>query len=235
MSDDKAQNNIHDGHRKRLKGRFLESGLDTFSDLNTLELVLFFIIPRGDTNPLAHALIDEFGSLSAVLDAPYEALLKVNGVGEKTAQMLKLFPGVFKKYSCSKSQGSGKMRNAQETAEYLFGFFADKKVENLAVMCYDAKGTFRKCTVIAQGDFNAAEVNFRRIAEEILKHDAAKIVLAHNHPNGVAKPSFADIDTTRNIAVMLKRLNVAVVDHLIIGGGEYYSMRSDPKYEQIFS
>ncbi|NMP37367.1 MAG: hypothetical protein GX051_04485 [Clostridiales bacterium] len=234
MSDSGSEKNTHSGHRERLKSRFLESGLDSFNELNTLELILFFTIPRGDTNPLAHALLDEFGSLEAVLDAPYEELLKVKGIGEKSAQLIKLFPGTFKKYSCAKSAVPNKSCSTETTAEYLFGFFADKKTENLAVLCYDARGTFRKCSVIAQGDFNTAEIDFRRIAGEILKHDAVRVVLAHNHPNGVVKPSFADVDTTRNIVVILKRLNVAVADHIIIGGREYYSMRSDSKYEQMF-
>lgn len=227
--------NPHSGHRARLKKRFAENGLSGFEDHNALELLLFYAVPQMDTNVLAHRLIDEFGSVSAVFDAPIEALRQVKGVGENTAVLLKLIPEICSFYEWDKVKKSGTVLNTAELAgKYFLSCFIGETIEKLRVVCMDSKCKVKKMLIVSEGDLNFTDVNIRKIVRSVLNSNSSSIILAHNHPSGVAAPSAADIEVTRNLIITLKKLDIRVNDHIIIGGNEYFSMARSNKFKNLF-
>lgn len=215
---------IHDGHRERLKNKFLEYGLDSFDDHNVLELLLFYALPRQDTNPLAHALLDNFGSLDAVLEAPREELLKVPGIGENTATLLKLIPAVSRRYAMSKNEMGNILDSTQKAGEYLTARYLYERDEVVCVICLDAKRRVLCCKALFRGDVNSADVSIRKIAELAIVKNASAIILAHNHTSGIALPSREDEQTTRRVKMALEAMNITLLDHIIVADDDYVSM-----------
>lgn len=214
--------NIHENHRKRLKTRFIEKGLEGFEDHNILELLLFYAIPRKDTNVIGHRLIKHFGTLSAVFDAPMEELVKIEGMGESSAALIKLMPGLIKKYLIS-DEKIVFLNNSQAAGEFFIPYFVGEREENVYVACLDAKAKVIKCEHIHRGSFNSVEVSIRKVAQTALKHNAAAIILAHNHPGGVALPSPEDNETTKLVKNGLLSLGIVLYDHIIIADKDYIS------------
>ena len=215
---------IHDGHRERLRKRFLEEGLDNFTDIQVLELVLFFSIARRDTNPIAHALLDHFGSLSQVLEAPVEELKKVEGIGEQSAFLLKLINEVARYYQVDRTMREKILTSVQACGEYLVPFFFGRKVETVFLLCLDAKCKVLCCKEVGQGSVNSAGISVRKIVETALAANATTVVLAHNHPSGIALPSPEDVQTTRRVAMALSAVEVNLADHVVGADGDYVSM-----------
>lgn len=215
---------IHDGHRKRLTARFLAEGLEGFAPHQALELLLFYSIPRQDTNELAHRLINRFGSLSAVFEAPFEQLLEVEGVGEKTASLLKLMPDMARVYYSARQEGAF-VRSNQDAQALLLPRFLGRQEELVYALLLDAKG---KCLALEQvhaGSVNASEVNLRKIAGLAIRTNAAGLILAHNHPGGVSTPSQEDVLTTRHMQATLEAMEIQLVDHLVFADRDFTSMR----------
>ena len=215
---------IHDGHRQRLKERFLQGGLDNFTDVQVLELVLFYCIPRKDTNPIAHALLDHFGSLSQVLEASVEELQKVPGIGENTAIYLTMLTQVGRYYLVDRSQREVILPTIDKCGAYLVPYFFGRSTENVFLLCLDAKCKVLCCREIGQGSVNSAGISVRKIVEVALGANATTVVLAHNHPSGLALPSAEDIQTTRRVAAALKAVEVHLADHIVVADGDYVSM-----------
>ena len=219
-TDDK---NIHKGHRERLRNLYLEEGLDNFSPHNVLELMLFYAIPVKDTNPLAHKLIEKFGSFSGVLEASADDIAAVDNIGKKTAALLKLFLDVYRYYSVDKEKAKT-FYSLNEIGDWLKPRFFGKRSEIVALLCLDSKYSYLSCPIINEGSVNATSVNFRLIAQHALQHNTTFAVLAHNHPNGFAAPSRQDIETTRNLNEFLKTLNIVLLDHIVYADDDYVSM-----------
>ena len=215
---------IHDGHRERMKKRFLEEGLDGFTQIQALELLLFYCIPQKDTNPLAHALLDRFGSLSQVLEAPVEELRKVPGVGAHTAIFLHLITEAGRFYLVNRSSQESILPSLESCAEYMLPFFFGRKVETVFLLCLDAKCKVLCCKEIGEGSVNAAGISVRRVVETALNAGASTVVLAHNHPSGLALPSAEDIQTTRRVAMALSAVEIQLADHIVVADGDYVSM-----------
>lgn len=215
---------IHDGHRQRLKERFLREGLDGFTEIQALELLLFYAIPVKDTNPLAHALLKRFGNLSRVLDAPVEKLVEVDGIKEHAATLLKLAKAMGRCYDVSRSKIETVIKTIADCGEYLLPYFRDRKNETVFLMCLDAKLKVLDCREIGEGSVNYASVPIRRVVEIALEVGASSVVLAHNHPSGIAVPSSDDIQTTRRVAAALSVVEIELVDHLVFADGDYVSM-----------
>ena len=214
---------VHDGHRARLTARFLEEGLDGFSQHNVLELLLFYSVPRKDTNELAHALIDAFGSLSGVLDAPVVELEAVPGVGARTAALLHLMPQLARAY-LSDSERDVCLDSTDKAGRYLLPRFVGRGEETVFLVCVDGKCRAISTTLLFRGSINAAEVNLRSIVATALRHNAAGVILAHNHPGGVALPSPEDLSTTRRIRDALEPVGVRLIDHIIVADRDYVSL-----------
>ena len=214
---------IHDGHRQRLKDRFLREGLDGFTDIQVLELLLFYAVPRRDTNPIAHALLERFGSLAKVLDAPVVKLTQVDGISENGATFLKLVREIERRYALS--QGEEIILNTiDDCCEYLSRFFRGKKNETVFLLSLDAKLKMLSCREVGEGSVNYASVPIRRVVEMALDDGATSVILAHNHPSGIAIPSNDDIQTTRRLAMALSTVEIQLADHIVVAEDEYVSM-----------
>lgn len=215
---------IHEGHRQRLKERFRRSGLDNFTDVQVLELALFYCIPRKDTNPIAHALLEHFGSLSQVLEAPVEELRKVPGIGENTALYLTMLTQIGRFYLVDRSQREVILPTLDKCGAYLVPYFFGRSTETVFLLCLDAKCKVLCCREVGQGSVNSAGISVRKIVEIALGANATTVVLAHNHPSGLALPSAEDIQTTRRVAAALKAVEVHLADHIVVADGDYVSM-----------
>ena len=220
---------IHDGHREKMRQRFLKSGLDAFADHEALELLLYYAIPRRDTHPIAHALMERYGSLSAVLTAPVEDLKKVEGVGESAAILLKLAPQLYRKAKMSDAEQETVLSSVERVGAYLLERFAGEKNEVVYQLCLDRKGKLLVCKKLGEGGVTSADLDIRRLVENALLTGASAVVLAHNHPSGVALPSRDDYAATDRAKTALAVVGVALADHIIVADGDFVSM-SDSGY-----
>ncbi len=215
---------IHKGHRERLKRRFLECGLDDFTDVQVLELLLFYAIPQKDTNPIAHALLERFGSLSGVLDAQLEELTKVDGISGHSATLLVLVTELCRYYQVNAAQKNDVLTTLDACGAYLVPRFFGRSKETVFLLCLDAKCKVLCCKEVGEGSVNAANISVRKIVEVALLSNATTVVLAHNHPSGVALPSNEDVMTTRRVAAALSAVEVHLADHIVVAEGDYVSM-----------
>lgn len=216
---------IHEGHRERMKKRFLDNGLDSFSDHNILELLLFYAVPRRDTNEIAHRLMDRFGSLSAVLDAPAEELASVNGVGRGTATYLKLFSQVARVYFNDKMKDGIQLDSSEKVGQYLIPKYIGIANEMVLLVCLDSKCKVIGCTTIMEGSVNATQVSVRKIIEIAVRSNASSVIVSHNHPTGLAIPSREDLLTTEKIKQALALINITLLDHIIVADNDWVSLR----------
>lgn len=216
---------IHDGHRARKKAQFRQHGLDGFADHEVLELLLYYAIPRKDTNEIAHRLLQKFGSLQNVFAAPAEELAKVDGVGESAALFLTLLPQVQKR--AMRSGGKERVLNSvDKCGRYFLELLGHERQELLYQACLDGKGKLLSCKKLSQGSADCTSLSVRQVVENALLSGASAVVLAHNHPSGVALPSPADMEATTQVRDALKRLDIRLIDHIIVADGDYVSMAS---------
>ena len=230
-----ATQSIHKGHRERLKRRFLEEGLDNFTDIQVLELLLFYAIPRSDTNPIAHALLDHFGSLSRVLEAEAEELKKVPGVGDHAATLLALVIDLCRYYQVNCAQQTEILTTLEDCGKYLVPRFFGRTRETVFLLCLDAKCKVLCCQELGEGSVNTASISIRKVVETALSANATTVVLAHNHPSGIAVPSSEDIQTTQRIAAALSAVEIHLADHIVVAEGDYVSMvQSGCRFDTYF-
>lgn len=216
---------LHAGHRLRVKERFLRDGLDGFEPHVVLEMLLYYTVPQGDTNPTAHRLLQKFGSFDRVLDAPYEELLKVKGIGPSAATFLKLIPAVSRRYLEEKALEKGRAYSIEEAAQILIPKFVGRQKEAIAVLLLDSKGIPLYSGIVAEGSIHAVPVYVREIIQLATNYGADTLILAHNHPSGNAAPSTGDITATKEVLRAVESVNMTLGDHLIIAGNDYTSFR----------
>ena len=215
---------MHDGHRQRMKDRYRQDGLDHFNEVQVLELLLFYCIPRQDTNPLAHRLVEQFGSLSQVLEAPMSALAQVPGMGENAATFLHLVRDAGRAYQINRVQQEKILQTTEQCGRYLSSYFIGRRNEMVFLLCLDAKCKVLDCREVSEGSVNSAGVSTRRVVEIALAANATTVVLAHNHPSGIAVPSREDVQTTYRVEAALDAVDVVLADHIIVSDGDYTSM-----------
>jgi len=215
---------VHDGHRDRVRKRFLENGLKGFADHEVLELLLYYAIPQGDVNPLAHALIDRFGSLSGVLSAPVELLTQVKGVGERTAVLLRLVPMITQKARLAEIEQELVLNTWDKVGDYLLELFSRERNEVVYQLCLDRKGKLLSCKRVGEGGASAVNLDIRKIVENALLSAASSVILAHNHPSGIALPSGADRSATEQAGAALKAIGVKLADHIVVADHDYVSL-----------
>ncbi len=217
---------VHEGHRNRMRERFAVNAFEGFAEHEVLEVALFGAIPRGNTNPIAHELIKRFGSFAKVCDAPIEELMKVNGIGRSSAIQIKMIPEFCKYYLLSSQQDSfsGPLTSSDAVIEYLKPYFVGKTNEALFLLSLDNMSRPIECTLISEGAVNATRVDMRKITELVVKLHASAVILAHNHPDGFAFPSQEDIITTKRVRDHLKTISVSLLDHIIYTPNEMLSM-----------
>lgn len=215
---------VHEGHRERIKKRFLEHGLESFEEHSVIELLLFYALPRADVNPLAHRLVDKFGSLAAVFDAPMEELVKVEGINLNTATLIKLIPQIGRRYLMSRSSFDDILDSTRKAGEYLLPRFFAERDEIVYMVCLDAKCKVINCKLLFRGSVNAANVSIRKIVENALVYNSTSVIIAHNHTSGIAIPSDEDKATTRRIEQALKAVDVILADHIVVADDDFVSM-----------
>ena len=215
---------FHDGHRERIKESFRAHGLEPMSDVNALEFLLFYAIPRRNTNELAHALLEQFDTLDGVFHASVEELQAVPGIGEHAATLLTLVPQIMKKAAVSKTREIVQIRSSADAGEYLLPRFQNEQDEVLLMLCLDARKCIICCCEMGRGVVNGVETSVRRIVEKALKVKAGSVIIAHNHPSGFAIPSREDDAFTKTLYSSLSAVGVRFIDHIIVAGEDYVSL-----------
>ncbi len=215
---------IHGGHRQRLKERYLQEGLDHFEQHQVLELLLFYCIPRVDTNPIAHGLLERFGSLAQVLEAPASELQKVPGMGANAAAFLALVNDVGRYYQVNRASHPTILTTVEQCGHYLVPRFYNRRNETVFLLCLDAKCKVLCCKEVGEGSVNSASIPIRRVVEMALGANATSVVLAHNHPSGVALPSDEDVCTTKRLALALHAVEIQLVDHIVVAEDDFVSL-----------
>lgn len=213
----------HTGHRKRLKQRLSNVGVDSFLDHEFLELLLTYSIARKDTKPLAWALLKRFGSIAEVLDADENALMEVKGIGPATARLIMLVRNAFKRYTLAKMHKRIKIETLHDVLEYCRASLAGKHEEFVEVIFLSTRFTVISTRVVAKGSISHASVEPRQIVEYALREKASALIIVHNHPSGDPSPSPQDIEWTLKTQQAANLLNITLFDHLIIAKNGYYS------------
>ena len=222
----KSAPNPHAGHRQRMYQRFLREGLAGFDEHQALELLLFFSCPRIDPNELAPRIIDTFGSMSAAMDAPVEDLMRVPGVGNTSAVLLKTVPQMCAYYLENRKAGKVPLRDATAMAEYFLPKFYGKNTEHLYMAALNDDLKPLRCILLAEGTSNRVNLVVPKVVGEASRAGASAVILAHNHPSGSFLPSDADVRTTEQTGRALQALGIRLLDHLIFCEEEFVSFRS---------
>ena len=220
---------LHGGHRQRVKDEFRARGLEGWPDHRVLELLLFYAIPQGDVNGLAHDLIDRFGSLAGVLDASEDELRKVPGVGEHTSLLIQLIPAVGARYREQRSDLGELVQTPREAAALLEPYFFGARNEMVYILCLDGKCKLLGIRKVSEGSIYASDINIRRIVEEAMGLRAAAIYLAHNHVNNLAFPSAEDWQATDVIRAALAPVGLNLIDHLVFVDGDAVSLNQSER------
>jgi len=181
-----------------------------------LELLLFYVIPRKDTNPIAHRLLKKFHTLQGVFEATHEQLVEVDGVGENTAAFLRLIPGFSRRYLLSKQIKSVRLSSTAQIGDFMAPYFIGKTEETVYLLCLDARNMPISCEPIHTGTATAVEICTPKIVSEALKKNAVSVIIAHNHPKGFSIPSNNDITVTLALRDALEKVKIRLIDHIII-------------------
>lgn len=213
--------NPHEGHRERLRERYARSGMDDFAPHEVLELLLTYAIPRVDVNEQAHALIDRFGSVAGVMDAAEEELSKVKGIGPKAAKFIKMFPNVFRHYQLASCDARASFDTLAKLGDYLHAKYTGVTVERVYLILLNNSLKMIDCIQLGDGSVNCSSVTIRTIAEHALRKDAAAVVLAHNHPRGLAIPSGADLQVTQSVECAMETIGVPLLEHMVVTENSY--------------
>lgn len=227
--------NKHEGHRERVRRDFLENGFsETTPPHKILEMLLFYSIPRRDTNEIAHELINTFGSIQGVFDAPIDQLLKVKGITENTVALLKMILPIASIYRAEKVNHDKNFTSTNQIGDYLLEKYLCYTKETVAITSFNGKGQILGFDVLAEGDSSSAELSIRKILEIVMKRNPVCVVLSHNHPSGFAIPSNEDLALTNKLFTLLANINVRLLDHIIIANNDYVSLAQSRDYKAIF-
>lgn len=245
MADDagKKKNGAHkgEGHRKRLREKFLAGGLNGFADYEIIELLLTLGTPRKDCKDAAKTALKKFKTLRGVMDASVAQLCEIEGIGPVNAFGVRLVPAVAEYYLKQKVVAKDALNNSKALFDYLYQSMSARDRERFKVLFLDAKNRVLAADVLFTGTLTASSVYPREVVRAALDHHAAAVIFAHNHPSGDPAPSPEDIAVTRRLLFACMTMEVTVHEHLIIGDGRYYSFadqghiaRMRREYEQQF-
>jgi DNA repair protein RadC len=215
--------NTNNGHRSRLKEKYLKGGLDGFLDYEILELFLTYASPRKDCKAKAKALIDKFGSIEGVFNAPKEKVIEVEDMGESSYVLMKLFKDI-QKYIFKEDRLMGKkISSTKELIEYLNYEMSNLEVEVFKIIFLNTQNVLINEKTIFVGTIDKSYIYPRELLKEIFEHNAKSVIFVHNHPSGNLNPSKADISFTNSMRSIFKELEINILDHIIIGKGGYFS------------
>ncbi len=214
---------IHSGHRERMRQRFLQEGGEGFHDHELLELLLYYAVPRGDTNPLAHKLIKEFGSLPTLVEAEPADISNLCSVGQNTAILISLQKELSRRCMQARWRDRPMINSLSRAVDYCKALMAYKNREYFYVICLDNKRRLINTVQIAEGTVNSAAIHPRIVIQAALKLQASAVIFTHNHPGGSSKPTFEDIETTTKLWRLLHAIEVQLIDHIIVADGTTFS------------
>ena len=215
--------NQNEGHRQRLRTKFLKSGLDGFHDYEIIELLLTLGTPRKDCKSVAREALKKFGTLKSVLEADPSKLKEIKGIGDNNVFGLKITQAVSRRFLADRIMDQDFMRSSEEVMEYLKHNLRDKTREIFMVIYLNGRNQILQMEELFEGTLTTSAVYPREVVKRALDHAAAALVFVHNHPSGNLKPSQDDITITKKLKEAAEEIDVSVHDHLIIAGNEGYS------------
>jgi len=214
----------HHGHRERFRQRYIDSGLDGFNDHEIVELILTYAIPRRDVNLLAHQLVGQFGGLAGVLEADVKELSAVEGIGARSAVLIRLFNDVGRIYQLRKSGDRVLLNTTQALGQYCVTLAYGRAYEMLNMVCLNAQKKLINTVMVEEGTPGEIQIQARKLIEIAIRNKADSVVLTHNHPGGTAMPSHSDISTTRVIMESFRAVGISLVDHIVVADQRFVSM-----------
>ncbi len=245
----KSPSELHKKHRAKMRKRFIDEGFENFQKHNVLEMLLYYALPRVDTNEIAHRLLNAYhGNISEVLGADVKSLMKIDGVGENAAVLLAMLPQVFRMYREELIERKG-IFGRRDVEHYIANRFTGESVERVLIACLDnrwnligdefilekkIRGEGVKCEFVSTGSVNFSAVDKRAILEVCLRYNATAAIIAHNHPRGSALPSRDDLNTTVEVKRALDVIGVRLIDHLIVAREDYISLACSRNYNSLF-
>ena len=222
---------IHAGHRQRMREEYISSGAVSFNDIRILEMLLFYAIKEGDTNPLAHKLLDHFdGSLYNVLTADIPELEKVPGIGPYTAVLIHMVGDIYKKAIVEKQEADKNrvlVTGTSVAGKLVCSYFAYETSEKFIVFFLDSNNALLGTKVLGEGVVNSVNVDIRKVIEECIHYNCSGVIIAHNHPDGNVRPSQEDINLTNRIRSALDNIGIYLLDHVIVSGDNYLSFAAE--------
>lgn len=227
----KANDGIHKNHRSRMKTSYLKSGFDSFSDIEKLEFILFYAISQKDTNPIAHRLLDEYKTFDKVLEAPIEKLKNIEGLGEHSAILLSLFLNVVNHYG--KSKCNSQIGSTSEAKNFAANLYKGVSVEQFYVVCLTTANKVLAYNKINSGTVSEVKIEMRHITSYAMSNNCERIIIIHNHPNGLAKPSDEDISFTASIALNCTMNNIELIDHIVVGQDKEFSFEESGMLKEL--
>lgn len=215
--------NLHSGHRKRMRDKFINEGPGVFFDHELLEILLFYSITMRDTNPMAHKLLNEFGSLSMLFSANPKDVIRKSGVSENTAVLISIMSEFIKRCNNERRLIKKCIDSTKLAGEYAISILGYEKYECFCIINLDSDKKLINSSIICRGTIDEAHVYPRLVVEEAIRNKASSIILVHNHPSGNLKPSFSDIEITNKIVKAMNPIGIEVVDHIIVGNEDFFS------------
>ncbi len=228
-----SDGNEHIGRRQRQKEKFLKNGFDVFEQHEVLEMLLYYAIPRRDTNPLAHRLLERYGTFGRVCDAPSDELERDFGLSKNAVVLLKMQPQLARVYTESKINDKNFI-DPESIGEVFRSKFIGRNSEAVAMLLGDARGRVIFSDIIAYGSLNSTEMPIRKMVDLAIRHNAKTAYIAHNHPSGSLLPSKQDLDTTMIIYDTLCNVGVKLMDHFIVTDTKYLSLKDSGMGDHIF-
>lgn len=233
MEQQNKKKNVHEGHRERMRNKYVNKGIEVFEQHEILEMLLFYAIPRKNTNDIAHRLLEACGSLSAVFDAPIDILMQ-QGLSYNAAVLLHMIPDLSRAYQSDKFDNEEKIITDENIGKKMVHLFAGKNEECVYAFFLDAKGKEKYSGIISKGDASSAPLFSKDIVSIAARCNAVTVIIAHNHPSGVAFPSRADLEATADIADALDTIGIHLADHIIVADRDYISLSSTPPFSRMF-
>lgn len=233
MEQQNKKKNVHEGHRERMRNKYVNKGIEVFEQHEILEMLLFYAIPRKNTNDIAYRLLEACGSLSAVFDAPIDILMQ-QGLSYNAAVLLHMIPDLSRAYQSDKFDNEEKIITDENIGKKMVHLFAGKNEECVYAFFLDAKGKEKYSGIISKGDASSAPLFSKDIVSIAARCKAVTVIIAHNHPSGVAFPSRADLEATADIADALDTIGIHLADHIIVADRDYISLSSTPPFSRMF-
>lgn len=233
MEQQNKKKNVHEGHRERMRNKYVNKGIEVFEQHEILEMLLFYAIPRKNTNDIAHRLLEACGSLSAVFDAPIDILMQ-QGLSYNAAVLLHMIPDLSRAYQSDKFDNEEKIITDENIGKKMVHLFAGKNEECVYAFFLDAKGKEKYSGIISKGDASSAPLFSKDIVSIAARCKAVTVIIAHNHPSGVAFPPRADLEATADIADALDTIGIHLADHIIVADRDYISLSSTPPFSRMF-